>query len=174
MVEVECCPLPVPELYILHIILFQPEIPSNTGNIIRPYADAGCSLYLIKPLNFELGDKRLCRVGLDCHEYASVRRYPDLQSRLEVLGQPCLFAFATRGSWAFHGVAYQRDDAFLFGPKNHGLLKGVCNALPADRRLHLPIREGCRGLNLSNTVAVTIYEAWRQFGLAMDWAGQQA
>ena len=135
-----------------HVILFQPEIPPNTGNIIRLCANAGCSLHLIEPLGFELDDKRLRRAGLDYHEYASVRRYPDLQSCLEALGQPRLFAFTTKGSRAFHEVAYQRDDAFLFGPESRGL----------------PVREGCRSLNLSNTVAVTVYEAWRQLGFAMD------
>ncbi|MEG7266160.1 TrmH family RNA methyltransferase, partial [Pseudomonas aeruginosa] len=96
-----------------HVILFQPEIPPNTGNIIRLCANTGCSLHLIEPLGFELDDKRLRRAGLDYHEYASVRRYPDLQSCLEALGQPRLFAFTTKGSRAFHEVAYQRGDAFL-------------------------------------------------------------
>ncbi|MGZ8055067.1 tRNA (cytidine(34)-2'-O)-methyltransferase [Pseudomonas aeruginosa] len=151
-----------------HVILFQPEIPPNTGNIIRLCANAGCSLHLIEPLGFELDDKRLRRAGLDYHEYASVRRYPDLQSCLEALGQPRLFAFTTKGSRAFHEVAYQRDDAFLFGPESRGLPENVRNALPTDRRLRLPMREGCRSLNLPNTVAVTVYEAWRQLGFAMD------
>lgn len=127
-----------------HVILFQPEIPPNTGNIIRLCANAGCSLHLIEPLGFELDDKRLRRAGLDYHEYASVRRYPDLPSCLEALGQPRLFAFTTKGSRAFHEVAYQRGDAFLFGPESRGLPEDVRNALPTDRRLRLPMREGCR------------------------------
>ncbi|VFT44502.1 putative rRNA methylase [Pseudomonas aeruginosa] len=120
-----------------HVILFQPEIPPNTGNIIRLCANAGCSLHLIEPLGFELDDKRLRRAGLDYHEYASVRRYPDLQSCLEALGQPRLFAFTTKGSRAFHEVAYQRDDAFLFGPEKPRTAGGRAQR-PANRSAPAP------------------------------------
>ena len=151
--------------------LHVPRHPVSTGDSSeyrQHYQALRQRRHLIEPLGFELDDKRLRRAGLDYHEYASVRRYPDLQSCLEALGQPRLFAFTTKGSRAFHEVAYQRGDAFLFGPESRGLPEDVRNALPTDRRLRLPMREGCRSLNLSNTVAVTVYEAWRQLGFAMD------
>ena len=151
-----------------HVILFQPEIPPNTGNIIRLCANAGADLHLIEPLGFELDDKRLRRAGLDYHEYASVRRYATLDGCLEQLGHPRLFAFTTKGSQPFHEVAYQRGDAFLFGPESRGLPEEVREALPPEQRVRLPMRPGCRSLNLSNTVAVSVYEAWRQLGFAMD------
>lgn len=160
-----------------HVILFQPEIPPNTGNIIRLCANTGCSLHLIEPLGYELDDKRLRRAGLDYHEYAPVRRHADLASCLAALGiappgTPCdgtaprLFAFTTKGSQPFHEIAYQPGDAFLFGPESRGLPEEVRNALPPEQRVRLPMRAGCRSLNLSNTVAVTVYEAWRQNGFA--------
>ncbi|ERH47654.1 tRNA (uridine(34)/cytosine(34)/5-carboxymethylaminomethyluridine(34)-2'-O)-methyltransferase TrmL [Pseudomonas chengduensis] len=149
-----------------HVILFQPEIPPNTGNIIRLCANSGCQLHLIEPLGFELDDKRLRRAGLDYHEYATLKRHPDLQSCLDSLGQPRLFAFTTKGSQPFHEIAYQPGDAFLFGPESRGLPEDVRNALPPQQRVRLPMRAGCRSLNLSNTVAVTVYEAWRQNGFA--------
>nr|AAS47553.1 putative RNA methylase [symbiont bacterium of Paederus fuscipes] len=151
------------------IILFQPEIPPNTGNIIRLCANAGCGLHLIEPLGFELDNKRLRRAGLDYHEYTNVRRYPDLRSCLESLAQPRLFAFTTKGSRAFHEVDYQRGDAFLFGPESRGLPGRVRNALLPEQRLRLPMRGGCRSLNLSNTVAIAVYEAWRQLGFSMNY-----
>ena len=151
-----------------HVILFQPEIPPNTGNIIRLCANSGCQLHLIEPLGFELDDKRLRRAGLDYHEYATLKRHPDLQSCLDSLGQPRLFAFTTKGSQPFHEIAYQPGDAFLFGPESRGLPQDVLDALPDGRRLRLPMRPDNRSLNLSNTVAVVMYEAWRQHGFAME------
>lgn len=151
-----------------HVILFQPEIPPNTGNIIRLCANSGCSLHLIEPLGFELDDKRLRRAGLDYHEYAPLKRYADLESCLEGLGHPRLFAFTTKGSHSFHEVEYRRGDAFLFGPESRGLPEEVRNALPPEQRLRLPMRPNSRSLNLSNSVAVTVYEAWRQLGFGMD------
>ncbi len=118
-----------------HVILFQPEIPPNTGNIIRLCANAGASLHLIEPLGFELDDKRLRRAGLDYHEYASVRRYASLEQCLEQLGRPRLFAFTTKGSQPFHEVAYERGDAFLFGPESRGLPEEVRDALPPEQRV---------------------------------------
>ena len=147
-----------------HVILFQPEIPPNTGNIIRLCANSGCHLHLIEPLGFELDDKRLRRAGLDYHEYASLQRYADLDACLDALGQPRVFAFTTKGSQAYHQVQYRRGDAFLFGPESRGLPAEIRDALPAEQRLRLPMREGCRSLNLSNTVAVAVYEGWRQLG----------
>ncbi|MCW2268601.1 tRNA (cytidine(34)-2'-O)-methyltransferase [compost metagenome] len=149
-----------------HVILFQPEIPPNTGNIIRLCANSGCHLHLIEPIGFELDDKRLRRAGLDYHEYAPLKRHPDLASCLESLGQPRLFAFTTKASHPYHEVAFHPGDAFLFGPESRGLPAEVLDSLPAEQRLRLPMREGCRSLNLSNTVAVTVYEAWRQQGFA--------
>lgn len=151
-----------------HVILFQPEIPPNTGNIIRLCANAGCGLHLIEPLGFELDDKRLRRAGLDYHEYASVQRHADLATCLESLGQPRVFAFTTKGSQPYHEVRYRRGDAFLFGPESRGLPQEIREGLPPEQRLRLPMRPGCRSLNLSNTVAVAVYEAWRQLDFAME------
>ncbi|OLS61185.1 tRNA (cytidine(34)-2'-O)-methyltransferase [Pseudomonas putida] len=148
------------------MILFQPEIPPNTGNIIRLCANSGCDLHLIEPIGFELDDKRLRRAGLDYHEYASLKQHADLASCLESLGQPRVFAFTTKGSQPFHEVAFEPGDAFLFGPESRGLPAEVLDALESGQRLRLPMREGCRSLNLSNTVAVAVYEAWRQQGFA--------
>ncbi|SNS00693.1 tRNA (cytidine/uridine-2'-O-)-methyltransferase [Pseudomonas japonica] len=148
------------------MILFQPEIPPNTGNIIRLCANSGCDLHLIEPIGFELDDKRLRRAGLDYHEYAPLKRHADLASCLESLGRPRLFAFTTKGSQPFHEVAFEPGDAFLFGPESRGLPAEVLDALESGRRLRLPMRPGCRSLNLSNTVAVAVYEAWRQQGFA--------
>ena len=145
-----------------HVILFQPEIPPNTGNVIRLCANSGCHLHLIEPLGFEMDDKRLRRAGLDYHEYATLQRHADLANCLESLGHPRVFAFTTKGSRPFHDASFEPGDAFLFGPESRGLPAEVLDALPAEQRLRLPMREGCRSLNLSNTVAVAVYEAWRQ------------
>lgn len=151
-----------------HVILFQPEIPPNTGNIIRLCANTGCHLHLIEPLGYELDDKRLRRAGLDYHEYATLRRHPDLDACLAALGQPRVFAFTTKGSQPFHDVAYRPGDAFLFGPESRGLPAEVRDALPPERRVRLPMRPECRSLNLSNCVAVAVYEAWRQNAFRLD------
>jgi tRNA (cytidine/uridine-2'-O-)-methyltransferase len=145
-----------------HVILFQPEIPPNTGNIIRLCANSGCHLHLIEPLGFELDDKRLRRAGLDYHEYATLQRHADLPACLQSLGQPRVFAFTTKGTQLYHQVRYQPGDALLFGPESRGLPQDIRDGLPAEQCLRLPMREGCRSLNLSNTVAVAVYEAWRQ------------
>ena len=150
------------------MILFQPEIPPNTGNIIRLCANAGCSLHLIEPLGFELDDKRLRRAGLDYHEYAPLKRHADLDSCLASLGQPRLFAFTTKGSQPFHQVRFERGDAVLFGPASRGLPPEIRDALPNEQRLRLPMRPDSRSLNLSNTVAVAVYEAWRQLDFALQ------
>lgn len=147
-----------------HVILFQPEIPPNTGNVIRLCANSGCTLHLIEPLGFELDDKRLRRAGLDYHEYATLQTHADLSSCLEKIGHPRLFAFTTKGSRPFHDVSFQPGDAFIFGPESRGLPPEILDALGPEQRLRLPMREGCRSLNLSNTVAVAVYEAWRQNG----------
>ncbi|AWT12738.1 tRNA (cytidine(34)-2'-O)-methyltransferase [Stutzerimonas frequens] len=158
-----------------HVILFQPEIPPNTGNIIRLCANTGCHLHLIEPLGYELDDKRLRRAGLDYHEYATLERHADLPSCLARIGidaanpdGPRLFAFTTKGSQPFHEVRYRRGDALLFGPESRGLPPEIRDALPNEQRLRLPMRHDSRSLNLSNTVAVAVYEAWRQHGFAME------
>ncbi|KQQ49321.1 rRNA methylase [Pseudomonas sp. Leaf127] len=149
-----------------HVILFQPEIPPNTGNVIRLCANSGCTLHLIEPLGFELDDKRLRRAGLDYHEYATLQTHADLPSCLEKIGHPRLFAFTTKGSQPFHDVSFQPGDAFIFGPESRGLPGELLDTFATGHRLRLPMREGCRSLNLSNTVAVAVYEAWRQQGFA--------
>src|SRR5450830_585489 len=163
---VECCPSSSSEPCMFHVILFQPEIPPNTGNIIRLCANSGCHLHLIEPIGFEMDDKRLRRAGLDYHEYATLKTHADLASCLESLGHPRLFAFTTKGSRLFHDARFAEGDAFLFGPESRGLPAEVLDALPGEQRLRLPMREGCRSLNLSNTVAVAVYEGWRQLGFA--------
>ncbi|GGJ83466.1 tRNA (cytidine(34)-2'-O)-methyltransferase [Pseudomonas matsuisoli] len=157
-----------------NVILFQPEIPPNTGNIIRLCANTGCALHLIEPLGFDVDDKRLRRAGLDYHEYATLRRHPDLASCLAYLGLdippgaegPRLFALTTKGSHPHHQVHYRAGDTFLFGPESRGLPQDVRESLPPEQRLRLPMRPDCRSLNLSNTVAVVVYEAWRQHDFA--------
>jgi tRNA (cytidine/uridine-2'-O-)-methyltransferase len=161
-----------------HVILFQPEIPPNTGNIIRLCANSGCQLHLIEPLGYELDDKRLRRAGLDYHEYAPLKRHPDLKHCLDSLDlrlgapidaeAPRLFAFTTKGSQPYHQVHYRAGDAFLFGPESRGLPAEIRDALPEAQRLRLPMREGNRSLNLSNTVAVAVYAAWRQLDFAQE------
>ena len=145
-----------------NVILYQPEIPPNTGNIIRLCANTGARLHLIRPLGFELEDKHLRRAGLDYHEYASLKVHDSLQECLQSLPQARVFAFTTKGSHPFHEVRFQAGDAFLFGPESRGLPAEVLESLPPQQRLRLPMLPNNRSLNLSNTVAVAVYEAWRQ------------
>lgn len=149
-----------------HVILFEPEIPPNTGNIIRLCANVGCSLHLIEPLGFVFDNKHLRRAGMDYTELANMQRYPNLQACLDTLQPARLFAFTTKGSRSYADVQYQDGDAFIFGPETRGLPDEVRNTIPHDQRLRLPMREGSRSLNLSNTVAVAVYEAWRQLGFS--------
>ena len=151
-----------------HVVLHRPEIPPNTGNVIRLCANTGARLHLVRPLGFDLDDRNLRRAGLDYHEYATLKRHADLQSCLDSLGQPRLFAFTTKGSQPFHEVRYRRGDALLFGPESRGLPPEIRDALPNEQRLRLPMRPDSRSLNLSNTVAIAVYEAWRQHGFAME------
>lgn len=146
------------------IILYQPEIPPNTGNVIRLCANTGCALHLIRPLGFELDEPRLRRAGLDYHEFASVAVHDDLADCLSALGQPRLFAFSTRASEAHTAVAYRPGDALLFGPETRGLPEAVVTLPAVTACLRIPMRAGVRSLNLSNAVAVATYEAWRQLG----------
>lgn len=151
-----------------HVVLFQPEIPPNTGNIIRLCANSGCQLHLIEPLGFELDDKRLRRAGLDYHEYAILKRHHSLTDCITHIGSDRILAFTTKGSRNFAEHAFQAGDVLLFGPESRGLPAEVLEQIPADRRLRLPMRPGSRSLNLSNTVAVAVYEGWRQLGFAME------
>lgn len=148
------------------VILYQPEIPPNTGNIIRLCANTGSHLHLIEPLGFAWEDKRLRRAGLDYHEFARVMRYPDLPVCLREIAPERVFAVSTRGGRRYHEVDYQPGDAFLFGPETRGLPQAELDALPPGRRIRLPMRPGQRSLNLSNSVAILLYEAWRQQGFS--------
>jgi len=146
------------------VILYQPEIPPNTGNVIRLCANTGAHLHLIRPLGFNLDDKQLKRAGLDYHEYASMKVHDSLQECLQTLPNSRLFAFTTKGSHPFHEVRYQAGDAFLFGPESRGLPIEILESLTPEQRLRLPMLPNNRSLNLSNTVAIAVYEAWRQCG----------
>lgn len=149
-----------------HVVLYQPEIPPNTGNIIRLCANTGSRLHLIHPLGFELDDKRLRRAGLDYHEFAQVAQHPDLSSFVDSVRPKRLFGVSTRGRQRYDGVGYQAGDALMFGPETRGLPQSVLDGLPAGQRLRLPMRAGQRSLNLSNSVSALLYEAWRQQGFA--------
>jgi len=146
----------------LHIVLFEPEIPPNTGNIIRLAANTGCRLHLIKPLGFELQDKLLRRAGLDYHEWAYVAQHESLDSFKNSISYSNLYAFSTKGTRLYSDADYQQDDVLLFGPETRGLPDSILNDLAKDQILKLPMRAESRSLNLSNTVSVAVYEAWRQ------------
>lgn len=147
-----------------HIVLFQPEIPGNTGNIIRLCANTGAHLHLIRPLGFDLDDSKLRRAGLDYHEWADLRVHDSLDAFLAAVAPGRLLAFTTKGSRPYHDLAVQEGDAFLFGPESRGLPAGVLDTLAPEQRLRLPMRPDSRSLNLSNCVAVVVYEGWRQLG----------
>ena len=145
-----------------HLILYQPEIPPNTGNVIRLCANTGVALHLIEPLGFDLEERKLRRAGLDYREFASVQTHGSLEDCLEALGQPRVFALSTRGKTRHDTPDYRPGDAFLLGPETRGLPQTVLDALPDAQCLRLPMRPDNRSLNLSNTAAVVVYEAWRQ------------
>lgn len=144
------------------VILFEPEIPPNTGNIIRLCANTGARLHLIRPLGFELADRRLRRAGLDYHEWARVGVYSNLGDCLAELRAARLFALTTRSAHCYHTITYRSGDALLFGPETRGLPAAVLDTVPADRRLRIPMLTAGRSLNLANAVAIVVYEAWRQ------------
>ena len=148
----------------LHVVLYQPEIPPNTGNVIRLCANTGAELHLIEPLGFELDDAKLRRAGLDYHEFTRLRTHASLEAFLASVAPPRLFAFSTRGRTRYDLVRYAPGDALVFGPETRGLPQTLIEDLPEAQRLCLPMRPGNRSLNLSNAVAVTVYEAWRQLG----------
>lgn len=148
----------------IDVLLFEPEIPPNTGNIIRLCANTGARLHLIEPLGFAWDDARVKRAGLDYHEFADVKRHADYQACLDALGHPRIFAFSAKASTRFDTPAFRTGDALLFGPETRGLPAHILNTLPEGQRLRLPMQPGQRSLNLSNTVAVAVYEVWRQQG----------
>ena len=151
-----------------HIVLVEPEIPPNTGNVIRLAANTGCTLHLVEPLGFSMDDRLLRRAGLDYHEYAEVRRHADWAALLsaERPAPDRLFALTTKGTRAVHDMAFRPGDWLVFGSETRGLAPALRDRFPPDQRLRLPMREGQRSLNLSNAVAVTVFEAWRQNGFA--------
>jgi tRNA (cytidine/uridine-2'-O-)-methyltransferase len=147
-----------------HVILWQPEIPPNTGNIIRLCANTGALLSLVGPLGFTLDEPRLRRAGLDYHEFATVREFPALDACLDALDHPRVWAFSARGRRSFATASFAPGDALLFGPETRGLPEDITARVPEAQRLTIPMRPGNRSLNLSNAVAVAVYEAWRQQG----------
>lgn len=148
----------------LHVVLYQPEIPPNTGNVIRLCANSGARLHLIRPLGFDLEHAKLRRAGLDYHEFADVAVHDDLDAFVQAARPTRLFALSTRGSTLYTNAQFADDDAVLFGPETRGLPQAVLDQLPPAQQLRLPMRPHNRSLNLSNAVAVVVYEAWRQAG----------
>ncbi len=148
----------------LHVALYEPEIPPNTGNIIRLCANSGAGLHLVHPLGFVLDDKKLRRAGLDYHELARVQEYDSLDALRAAMPEGRLLACSTRSKTRYDEVTYRDDDILLFGPETRGLPQGLLDELPAEQTLRLPMQEGSRSLNLSNAVAIVLYEAWRQLG----------
>lgn len=151
-----------------HIVLVNPEIPPNTGNVIRLAANTGCHLHLVEPLGFSMEDRLLQRAGLDYHEYANVQRHASWEALMRDAAPPPgrMFAMTTRGSQPFADVAWQPGDWMVFGCETSGLPPAIRDGFPGAQRIRLPMREGQRSLNLSNAVAVTVFEAWRQIGYA--------
>ncbi|WP_379975495.1 tRNA (uridine(34)/cytosine(34)/5-carboxymethylaminomethyluridine(34)-2'-O)-methyltransferase TrmL [Edwardsiella ictaluri] len=148
----------------LNIVLFEPEIPPNTGNIIRLCANTGFHLHLIEPLGFIWDDKRLRRAGLDYHEFASIRRHHDYSSFLSGEKPTRLFALTTKGTPAHSDVTYRDGDYLLFGPETRGLPSTILDSLPTAQKIRIPMLASSRSMNLSNAVSVVVYEAWRQQG----------
>jgi tRNA (cytidine/uridine-2'-O-)-methyltransferase len=147
-----------------HVILFRPEIPPNTGNLIRLCANAGAMLHLVHPLGFDLSDAQVRRAGLDYHEMTSVREHVDLAACLAAVTPARLFALTTRATRSVYDARFAAGDAFVFGPETSGLPQAVLDTFAPEMRLKIPMRAGNRSLNLSNAAAVTVYEAWRQLG----------
>ena len=146
----------------IHILLYQPEIPPNTGNVIRLAANTGCQLHLVEPLGFSMEEKGLRRAGLDYHEFANVQIWPDFEQFKKEIAPKRVFALSTKGKSYYHQVSFEDGDCFMFGPETRGLPLDILENLPSEQVLRLPMRPGSRSLNLSNTVAVLVYEALRQ------------
>jgi len=149
-----------------HIVLYCPEIPPNTGNVIRLSANSGCVLHLVKPLGFDIDDRSLRRAGLDYAEFATMKVHEDWAECRQALAGHRLFALSTRGTVRHDAPAYRPGDGFVFGPETRGLSEVMLAEFPPEQRLRLPMVPGNRSLNLSNAVAVTVFEAWRQNGFA--------
>jgi tRNA (cytidine/uridine-2'-O-)-methyltransferase len=149
-----------------HIVLVHPEIPPNTGNVIRLAANTGCTLHLVEPLGFSMDDKHMRRAGLDYHEYAEVKRHASWDALVDAEAPlpERTFALTTRGTRAVHAVAFEPGDWLVFGSETRGLDEALLDRFQSGQRLRLPMRSGQRSLNLSNAVAVTVFEAWRQQG----------
>lgn len=148
------------------IVLYEPEIPPNTGNALRLAVNTGARLHLVKPLGFSIAHKQLERAGLDYRAFADVTLHRDWPACHSHFSARRLFAVTTRGATRYDSVSYRENDVFVFGPESRGLPQALIDALPADRRIRLPMRTAARSLNLSNAVAVVVYEAWRQLGFA--------
>lgn len=146
------------------VALLEPEIAPNTGNVIRLCANTGCRLHLIEPLGFDLEERKLRRAGLDYHELTVIQTHPDFQTFSQHLGTRRLFAFTTKAGRCYSEAAFRPGDVLLFGPETRGLPAELLESLPDERKLRLPMMPGNRSLNLSNAVAVAVYEAWRQQG----------
>ena len=153
----------------LHVVLYQPEIPPNTGNIIRLCANTGCVLHLVGPLGFELDEPRLRRAGLDYREWTRISEHASLDAFEAACSPRRTFAFSARGETGYCDISFREGDALLFGPETSGLPDAVLARYPREHRLRIPMRPGSRSLNLSNAVAVACYEAWRQ----LAFIGQQ-
>lgn len=149
-----------------HVILYRPEIPPNTGNLIRLCANAGVTLHLVHPLGFSLDQPKLRRAGLDYHELACIREHDDLGACVAEIAAPRVFALTTRATRSLYDARFAAGDAFLFGPETSGLPAEILATFAPDARLRIPMRSGNRSINLSNAAAVTVYEAWRQLGFA--------
>jgi tRNA (cytidine/uridine-2'-O-)-methyltransferase len=152
----------------IHVVLFEPEIPPNTGNIIRLCANAGAALHLIKPLGFRLDDRSLKRSGLDYHDLAEVTVHADMESCVAALGGARILAIETGARRCYAEFAYRAGDALVFGPETRGLPDRVRERIGAERTLYIPMRTPSRSLNLSNAVALVVYEAWRQLAFAVE------
>jgi len=149
---------------LIKIVLFEPEIPPNTGNIIRLAANTGSQLHLIKPFGFDLEDKKMRRAGLDYHEYAGIFTYESWESFRKTHGNHRVFGISTKGSQSYHSIDYKEEDFLVFGPETRGLPDSVREELGAENVLRIPMLPDSRSMNLSNAVAVVVYEAWRQLG----------
>jgi len=148
----------------MNIVLFEPEIPPNTGNIMRLAANSGCRLHLIEPLGFELEDKQLRRAGLDYREWAETSRYRSFEDFMKSCQFNDLYAFTTKAERTYSDAAFNPGDALLFGPESRGLPATILDSLDGDNKLRIPMAPASRSLNLANTVAIAVYEAWRQQG----------
>jgi tRNA (cytidine/uridine-2'-O-)-methyltransferase len=157
-----------------HVVLYQPEIPPNTGNIIRLCANTGTHLHLIRPLGFRLDEKRLRRAGLDYREWADVREHAGLSQFVDSIRPTRLLACTTKGRQCYSDTRFTRGDALLFGPESRGLPADILAGLPDEQRLRIPMQANSRSLNLSNSVAIMLYEAWRQHDFAMTDNGPSA